>query len=395
VYVINTCTVTGESDRKSRQLIRRAVKTGGGTAVVMATGCFTQVSPEEARKIEGLDYIGGNKNKTILAEKAKELLQKKREGDLTVQFDISDIASESVFETMTVHTSDRTRAFVKIVDGCQNNCSYCIIPKARGPVRSKPQADVLAELSGLIQNDYKEIVLTGIETAEYGRDLEDTNLLKLLCAADSLPGLSRIRLGSLDPTLFRPEFVRQIATLPKVMPHFHISLQSGSDRILAMMRRKYNTAQFYEKLCLLREHIPNVTFTTDMIVGFPGETEEMFAETLAFTEKCSFLYAHIFPYSKRSGTDAAEMKGQIPEEVKKQRAAILKEKMMSVRIKEMERYSNTCLSILAEKVQDGAVFGYTTNYIEVHATGTSAHGEIIQVSLEKPSCDGEYMIAKI
>lgn len=393
VYVINTCTVTGESDRKSRQLIRRAIKTGGACAVVMATGCFTQTSPEEAKKIDGLDYIGGSKNKPMLARTALELLQNKRQGKSGILIDIWDIAKETFFEPMSVHSSERTRAFVKIVDGCENKCSYCIIPKARGPVRSKPLADVLSELHGLADNGYREIVLTGIETAEYGRDLKDTNLLHLLTETQKVDGISRIRLGSLDPTLFRRDFVKEIASLTKVMPHFHISLQSGSDKILAAMRRKYNTAQFYEKLCFLREAIPDVTFTTDLIVGFPGETEELFSETVSFLEKCAFLYAHIFPYSKRSDTEAASLTGQVPEVVKKERATRLKETMLAVRKGELMRFNGRRFSILTEKADNGLLFGYTPNYIEVRAAGDGIEGDFCEVTLKEPSLDCEFMHA--
>ena len=363
VYVINTCTVTAESDRKSRNMIRRAKKNGGEDAVVLAMGCMVQVSPEQAEKIDALDYGAGTRNKMTLVEKALELLEK-RDGKREVS--VTDFDQTDSMEKMSVTGADTTRAFLKISDGCNNHCSYCIIPKARGPVCSKPEKAVCDEVLGLCANGYKEVVLTGIETVSYGKDTKDTDLSELVCTVNGLDcGLERIRLGSIEPTFIKEHTVKKLASCQKMMPHYHLSLQSGCDSVLAAMRRKYNTRQFLRVLEILRENIPDVTFTTDIIVGFPGETEEMFLETCDFVRKCGFLYVHIFPYSDRAGTDASKMKNKLSDEEKKRRAAILKDVMLETRKKVVEQYIGTTRSVLVETVKDGIASGHTDNFMEV------------------------------
>ena len=363
VYVINTCTVTAESDRKSRHIIRRAKKAGGEDAIVLAMGCMVQVSPEQAEKIEGLDYGAGTRNKMTLVEKTLELLAE-RDGKTTVV--PTDFAETDSMEAMSISGSDTTRAFLKISDGCNNNCAYCIIPKARCPVCSKPENEVCEEIKTLCSNGYREVVLTGIETAAYGKDTGDTDLSELVCTVNGLDcELKRIRLGSIEPTFIKERTVKNLASSEKMMPHYHLSLQSGCDSVLAAMRRKYNTRQFLGVLELLRANIPDVTFTTDIIVGFPGETEEMFEQTCDFVRKCGFLYVHIFPYSDRSGTDASRMRGKLSEAEKKRRAAILKEVMHETRKKAVEGYVGTVRPVLVETVKDGIATGHTDNFMEV------------------------------
>ncbi len=382
VYVINTCTVTGESDRKSRQMIRRAIKRGGETAVVMAVGCFTQVSPDEAEKITGLDYIGGNKDKLSVAKHAKQLLLKKRSGNaFERRVNVCDISDEHEFENMSIHSSVTTRSFVKISDGCNNACSYCIIPAARGPVRSKSIDCVVDEIKALTNNGYKETVLTGIETAAYGKDLKNVTLCDLLEKVNNIEKLSRIRLGSLEPTIIRGGFADRVKNLHKVMPHYHLSLQSGNDAVLAAMRRRYNTGMFYEGICNLREKIPDVTFTTDIIVGFPGETDEMFCDSVEFAKKCGFLFMHIFPFSKRKGTEAADMKCQIPEEVKRQRVSEMEKVMWETRQKVLTPFMGRRFEVLNESPVSGKVCGYTPNFIQVKAQKIVSQGDFTMVDI--------------
>ena len=361
VYIINTCTVTAESDKKSRQMIRRAVKLGGNDAIVVAAGCFTQAAGNSISQIDGLTAAFGNADKSRIASFVYELYIQKYKGFINK---ISDITQAEAYDEMSITRSERTRAVVKIVDGCQNKCSYCIIPSVRGKIRSRSPEKVISELEVLASAGYKEAVLTGIETAAYGKDIGCT-LHQLLKLADGVYGIERIRLGSLEPTVIKDDFITTCAEMKHMVPHFHLSLQSGSDSVLRTMRRKYNTEMFYTALCKLREAIPDVTFTTDIIVGFPGETDKMFFETCEFVKKCGFLYVHIFPYSKRAGTPAAEMKDQIPNEVKKQRAAHLKEIMLETRKRVLQSFDGKISEILfEEKDSDGKFIGHTPHYIE-------------------------------
>ena len=366
VYIINTCTVTAESDKKSRQMIRRARKNGGKDAVVIAIGCFTQAQKENIEKITELDAAFGNADKSKVAKFANELLCEKTSGTDTVFINkISDIFDKTEYDETSITRSERTRAFVKIVDGCENRCAYCIIPSVRGKIRSRSKDSIIKELTVLANAGYKEVVLTGIETAAYGKDLENCSLAELLIEADKIEGIERIRLGSLEPTVIKDDFVNAVYSMKHAVPHFHLSLQSGSDAVLKGMRRKYNTKMFYETLCKLRKAIPDVTFTTDIIVGFPGETEEMFLETCEFVKKCRFLYVHIFPYSGRKGTEAVKLPDQIPESVKKERAAILKKIMLETRNTVLKEFDGKKTTVLfEEKNKYGFFTGHTPHYIE-------------------------------
>ena len=302
VYVINTCTVTAESDRKARQFIRRAIKQNPN-AFILVTGCMAQTQADRIATICGVDYICGNADKLSVITAAEELIQANRKPETPT---IHVLPADSLgFEPMKITKFDRTRAYIKIEDGCESRCTYCTIPAARGKIRSKCPQDVLEEVRGLTEGGCREIVLTGIETASYGKDLDGYSLVDLLEAIDAIPGIGRIRLGSLDPSLIKPAFVSRIAKLRSLAPHFHLSMQSGSDHVLALMKRKYNTRMALGAIALLREAMPHVQFTTDMIVGFPQESDEDFAQTLAFAKEARFLMIHVFPYSKRSGTPAA------------------------------------------------------------------------------------------
>ncbi len=363
VYVINTCTVTAESDRKSRQIIRRTAQVKKPTSIVIVCGCYSQGNPDDIAAIDGVDIIIGNSGKTDICTLAIEYLEEKREKVL-----VADIMSVSDYEEASITSSDRTRAFVKIVDGCENHCSYCIIPSVRGKIRSRAKEDILSEIRKLSDNGYKEVVLTGIETAAYGKDFKKDGtspLSELIRDVASIEKIERIRLGSMEPTVFTEEFVREIADIPKLMPHYHLSLQSGSDTILRLMKRKYNTTQFLNIIERLRHYIPNVQLTTDIIVGFPGETQELFEETLEFAKKCEFSFIHIFPYSKRSGTPAAVMSGQIEKSVKKERVTALENSMKVVREGILSTLIGKHTKVLLETQNEDFIDGYTPEYIKV------------------------------
>ncbi len=362
VYVINTCTVTAESDRKARQFIRRAIK-HNPAAYVLVTGCLSQTQPETIARIAGVDYICGNAEKLSIIEAACALCESGKKNDAPhINCPPPDAHG---FECMQIARFDRTRAYVKIEDGCENRCTYCIIPTARGKVRSKAPNDVIREVTELTENGCREIVLTGIETASYGRDLENCSLADILCRVNDIPGIGRIRLGSLDPSLIKPTFVDRIANLSCLMPHFHLSMQSGSDKILALMKRKYNRRMALDAIERLRNAMPDVQFTTDMIVGFPGETEEDFAQTVAFAREARFLMIHVFPYSKRQGTPAAEMPDQIPEETKHARVKILSDLQAQIRKEILDAQSEKTISVLFESYHDGMAIGHTPSFIEV------------------------------
>ena len=377
IYVINSCTVTAESDRKVRQTIRRAIKQNP-KAYILVTGCLAQTAPDSIAAIRGVDYICGNADKLSVVDAAKKLiLNRKPQSPYTC---VSDI-NRAAFEPMTIQKFDRTRAYIKIQDGCESHCTYCIIPAARGKIRSKSRADVLDEVRVLTEGGCREIVLTGIETASYGRDL-DCSLIDLLEEVDRIEGVGRIRLGSLDPSLIKPAFVERLARLQNLAPHFHLSMQSGSNRILARMKRKYNAEMAIRGIALLRQALPHVQFTTDMILGFPGEGEEEFQETLSLIAKAKFLMIHAFPYSKRSGTPAAEMEDQVPESIRHDRVRILsaKQKEISASLLKDALKCRPEVTVLFEDYKDGYAFGHTDNFIEVRVAAPRAmHSMLAQV----------------
>ena len=393
-YIINTCTVTAESDRKARQFIRRAISRNP-YAVIVVTGCLAQTSPDTLRAIAGVHAIVGNAEKMQAASEALRLLRQS-ERPTEPACSVSDIAS-APFEPMAITTFERTRAYIKIEDGCESRCTYCIIPSARGPIRSKPLCDVINEVRVLTDGGCREVVLTGIETASWGKDLPEGNLATLLEAVDRIDGIGRVRLGSLDPSLIRPAFVEKIASLSSLAPHFHLSLQSGSSRILAKMKRKYNAEQAMRAITLLRESIPTVQFTTDVIVGFPGETDEDFAETLDFVRRARFLNVHVFPYSKRAGTPAATMPDQVPADIKSERLHILSDEVSKIRAALLqEMVANTpTVSVLFESMEKGLAFGHTANFVEVAIpSDRPLHGEIATVRLlraDDTRCYGEWI----
>ena len=380
-YVINTCTVTAESDRKARQFIRRAISKNP-EAFIAVTGCLAQTSPQSIADICGVDLVVGNTNKLYVAKEIVSFFEsgKKNSSTKIINQDIF----EADFEQMSITKFDRTRAYVKIEDGCENKCTYCIIPQARGRVRSKTPADLIREVEALVKGGCKEIVLTGIETASYGKDLGNIDLADILCRIDKIEGIDRVRLGSLDPSLITPRFVEKISSLSCLAPHFHLSLQSGSDKILALMKRKYNSKMAMSAIELLRDNIPSVKFTTDIIVGFPGETEEDFLQTCEFVKRAKFLTVHIFPYSKRAGTIAAQMSGQLSKEVKSFRLHRLEQicKINTDRILQEELQKKQTRTVLFETFENGYVFGHTEDFLEIRAESSiDLRSELVQVEL--------------
>ena len=384
VAIINTCSVTGESDRKCRQTIRRAIRENPGS-FVLVTGCLSQVDPNSVAAIPGVSFVCGNKNKMTVAEKALEYL------DGCTSLSCPEVAVTSLegapFEKMAVDHSERTRAYIKVEDGCESHCAYCIIPRARGKIRSKPLEEVVAEAKELAAKGYRELVLAGIEVSAYGSDLGSVDLADLVNALDPIEGLERIRFPSIDPSFMKPSFTDRIAGCAHLAPHFHLSLQSGCDRTLHRMRRRYNTAQVRRYVEYLREKLPNVQFTADVIVGFPGETETDFAEACDFVASLGLLSAHVFAYSRRKGTEAAEMPEQIPEQTKQWRSAQLialcKESQKRVLAEYIKKHPTG--KVLFEQQEKGVFFGRLANYIgvEVETAGTDEdlHGQIREVEL--------------
>ncbi len=356
IYVVNTCTVTAISDRKSRTALRSARKRNP-SAIVVAAGCYPQAAADEVKNLDDVDIIVGTANKYALVELA---LSKAH------TFSIPDIRQYIPYANdIVLGNSTHTRAILKIEDGCNNFCSYCKIPYARGRVRSKPLADAVKEFEGLVKSGYKEIVVTGIEIASYGEDTGDS-LAELLCRFDALCDKdTRIRLGSLEPRLITEEFAEKLSSLSHICPQYHLSMQSGCDTVLKRMNRKYDTSLFETSVNLLRKYIKDVQITTDLIVGFPGETDEEFEETLAFLKKIRFLKVHVFPYSKRAGTAAERMSGHLTKAVKAGRSATASKLCDSIRDEILESYIGKTVSVLFETQKDGVWSGYTPNYIPV------------------------------
>lgn len=374
VYVINTCSVTNIADRKSRQMLHKAKK-NNPAAVVVAAGCYVQTKEAEAALDESIDIIIGNNKKHELvkllekfeAEKKQEETKQNRKAQLASIADINHKKQEYE-ELYLERTAEHTRAFLKVQDGCNQFCSYCIIPFARGRVRSRRAEDVLGEVRRLAEHGYREVVLTGIHLSSYGADTGDS-LLHLIELVHEVEGMKRIRLGSLEPRIVTEDFVKRLSRLEKICPHFHLSLQSGCDTVLARMNRRYDTAEYEAGCQMLRKYFSHPAITTDVIVGFPGETEEEFQMTREYLERIHFYEMHIFKYSRREGTKAAAMKNQVPEPEKTRRSAILLdlEKKMSEEFRN-DYLGETVTALLEEKMEfEGKTYftGYTKEYVKV------------------------------
>lgn len=383
VLIVNTCTVTSVADRKNRTLIHR-LRREYPQAILGVCGCYAQVSTDEVRAM-GTDVISGSGGRQ---EFVQMLLQAYRERVQLVSVDHA--LKRRTFEILPAGgLSERTRAMLKVQDGCSNFCTYCIIPYSRGPVRSLPIEEAAAQTKALADAGYREIVVTGIEIASWGWDLKDgsrfTDLAEAICAA--APQV-RIRLGSLEPRIIDEDFCRRLSKFDNFCPQFHLSLQSGSDTVLQRMHRKYDTARYYESVCLLRRYFPVCAVTTDLIVGFPGETEQELQESLDFAEKCGFSAMHIFPYSRRAGTPADTMPDQISKAVKASRAARASEVAAALREKYDAALVGTVQEVLFEQVENGFFTGHAKNYVKVYAHGEGLHNTIRSVRITKLRTDG-------
>lgn len=365
IYVINTCTVTNIADRKSRQMLHRARKMNPD-AVVVAAGCYVQAQAEKQVIDPCIDIVLGNNKKQDLLTALQAY--EEAHGDLR---EVIDINHTKEYENLHLtKQGEHTRAYIKVQDGCNQFCSYCIIPYARGRVRSRAKEDVVAEVTDLAKNGYQEVVLTGIHLSSYGIDFEnEDNLLSLIRAVHEIEGIKRIRLGSLEPRIITEEFVQAIAALPKMCPHFHLSLQSGCNETLKRMNRRYTSEEFYEKCEILRKYFEKPALTTDVIVGFPQETEEEFETTYEFLKKICFYETHIFKYSKREGTKAAVMQGQIPEQIKAKRSARLIELGEKNRRAYEKSFLGKTVEVLVEEKSDvnGKEMwtGHTKEYMKI------------------------------
>ena len=369
VYIINTCTVTNMSDRKSRQIIRRA-KQINPNSILVATGCYAQTAKEELEKITDIDLIVGNTEKKDIVK----IVEEYRDNKNRERVKMSDINKQKEFVDFgSVTYTEKTRAVIKVQDGCNNFCSYCIIPYAKGRVRSRKLESVVKEITEIAEKGIKEVVITGIHVASYGIDFDNnTRLIDLLEAIQKIDGIKRIRLGSLEPNIITEEFVNRLKKVTKMCDHFHLSLQSGCDETLKRMNRKYTAETFEKEVNLLRKTFPDVALTTDVIVGFPGETEEEFNETYKYLSKIRFTKLHVFKYSPRKGTVAAKMKNQIDSTVKEKRSHKLIELSNECEIEFLDRFEK----------QDGEyIKGHTTNYLVVKAKETELENQIKDVKI--------------
>ena len=382
-YIVNTCSVTGEADRKNRSLIRRCRK-NHPDAVIGVCGCYSQHAKEAVEEL-GVDVVSGSAGReNFIAMMLAALADRQRRSEVDAAL------RRRTFEVLPAGgLSERTRAMLKVQDGCVNFCSYCIIPYTRGPVRSAPLELAVAQAKELEDQGFREIVVTGIEIASWGVDLPGkpnmVTLIEAICEA--VPNL-RVRLGSLEPRVITEEFCEKLAKFPNLCPHFHLSMQSGSDTVLARMKRKYDTARYYESIELLRKWFPGCALTTDMIVAFPGETEEEYSESLAFIQKCAFAEMHIFPYSRRPGTPADKMPGQHPNVIKSERSrraiAIADEMTAAYR----SYMVGQTVQVLFEEPSDGLFTGHAPNYVKVYAEGQDLHNEIRSVRITEVYKDG-------
>ena len=362
VYVINTCTVTHMSDRKSRQYIRR-MKKKNPDAIIAVVGCYSQVSPEEILSIDEVNLVMGTNDRKKIVEEVKKIDASRKVST------VDDIMKVKAFEEIEINkTNGKTRAFMKIQDGCDRYCSYCIIPYARGRVRSRDLESIVKEVENLAANGYKEVVLTGIHVASYGKDIKETDikLLDVIKQINNIEGIERIRLSSVEPILFTDEFVEAVSAMDKVCPHYHLSLQSGCDETLKRMKRRYTTEEYKTIVDRLRAAIPNVSITTDVIVGFPGETNEEFDKTYEFLKDIELTHMHIFKYSPRKGTPAATMENQVDPSTKHERS----EKLLQLNEENFKKFGQKMLDkefnvLFEQKVGDNKYEGLTENYVKV------------------------------
>lgn len=392
IYVINTCTVTNMAERKSRQMLRR-VKEINENAILVVCGCYAQVAKNELEKIPEIDIILGINEKNNIVNIVESYIKEKKNA---VESEVSDVSHQNEFlDFGDVTYTEKNRAVIKVQDGCNMFCSYCIIPYARGRIRSRKIENVVSEIKKIAEQGIKEVVITGIHIASYGKDFDEERnndkkirLIDLLEAINEIDGIERIRLGSLEPTIIDEEFAQRLSKLEKICDHFHLSLQSGCDETLKRMNRKYTTTRFKETTDILRKYYPNVSFTTDVIVGFPGETDEEFEKTYQFLKDIDFYKMHIFKYSPRRGTVAEKMPNQIDGNIKEIRSNKLIELSNENENRHNEEYVGKTVKVLFEEFEDGFFKGHTTNYIIVKVAGDEARAaefvdQIKDVKIEK------------
>lgn len=386
IYIINTCTVTNQSDSKSRKIIREAIRKNPNACIV-AMGCFIEANKENL--LEGVDIYIGNKDKSRVVDFVEEFLKTRN----SIQVLYSDLGN--TFEDMEISSFEgRTRAFVKIQDGCENFCSYCIIPYVRGKCRSKDPNKVVHEITTLVNHGYQEVVLTGIHTGNYGRDF-DTNFADLLKRIIEIPNLHRLRISSIEITELTEEVLEVIQNSNIIANHLHIPLQAGSDVILKNMNRKYNVNEFLEKIKRIRQIRPNISISTDVIVGFPGETEELFQECYCFCKKIEFSKIHVFPYSIRKNTPASKFPNQVEKTIKKERARKLISLSQELEEKYMSKFINQEVEVLIEQSKEGYSYGHTSNYLHLKIMGTYPSGKLMKVTITElsyPYCIGKETI---
>ncbi|MDF2616212.1 MAG: mtaB, partial [Sedimentibacter sp.] len=393
IYIINTCAVTNESERKSRQFINKA-KRINKDAIVVAVGCSVQLHGEKISRDTTADIIIGTKNKGNIGKLLKEKLSHMEQDTEVI---IENFQGQECFEELKISSvHDKTRANIKIQDGCSQFCSYCIIPYVRGPIRSRNHEDIVKEVKDIAANGYKEIVLNGIHISSYGKEIKEQDaLIKLIEDMNKVEGIERIRLGSLEPNLITEEFIKRYTSLDKTCDHFHLSLQSGSNSVLERMNRKYTAEQYKKNVELIRKYMPNAGITTDIIVGFPGETDEEFKETLEFVKAIRFSRIHVFKYSVREGTKAAEMTNQVDDVVKSERSKVLIELGEEITSEFMEKFIGENVSVLVETEKKENIFeGYTTNYLKVLLkSDINIRNTIVDVhvkNIKKDYLTGEY-----
>ena len=381
IYIINTCTVTNMSDRKSRQMIRRA-KEMNPKAFIIAVGCYVQVSKEEVEKIEEIDLALGNEEKVNIVDYCNKLLEEKDSEKQSAMEDVMQAKEFSEFGETSY--TEKTRAVIKVQDGCDRFCSYCIIPYARGRVRSRKPEHIIKEIENIAKQGIKEVVITGIHIASYGKDFRNGyKLIDLLEEINQIEGIERIRLGSIEPLLITEEFVQRLTKLEKICEHFHLSLQSGCDETLKRMNRRYTIEQFTEIVERLRVAYSNVNLTTDIIVGFPGETEEEFNKTYKFLENIKFYKMHIFKYSQRKGTKAAEMPEQISPEEKEKRSKKLIELSDKNEEEYNKKYIGKTVEVLWEEEKQGTYKGHTKNYVLIESNSKHQENMLEQVVIKE------------
>lgn len=380
VYVINTCTVTNTGDSKSRQMIRKAIRKNP-EAVVCAVGCYSQVAPEDIEQIEGIGVVLGTQYRKEIVDLVEEY-QKTNQKIVKVD----SVKNLRKFEDLNIDRFKNTRAFLKIQDGCNNFCTYCIIPYARGRVRSRKPESVLKQAELLVSRGYVEIVLTGIHTAGYGEDLENYSFYDLLVDLVKIKGLKRLRISSIETSQITDEIIDLIGSNDIIVDHLHVPLQSGCDATLKRMNRKYTTEQYLEKINKIRSYLPNIAFTTDVIVGFPGETDEEFQATYDFIKKVNYSQLHVFPYSPRKNTPAAKMKDQVNDQVKHQRVERLLELSKQLNYDFAMKQIDKTLKVLFEKRSGDYLIGHASDYLQVKVkTNENLIGEIVNVKIEKYS----------